>query len=174
MTKETNKTELIVGVLFKLTTVEGVVFNFQNFWQEDDGVFIYGNEEYLYIPIDYSPPEKNLTLDNAETTINLPITTELISILEANNYFIDAIVEPKIMLQDFPNVPLIADDKATISSYSIQDGEKGGGLSLLISSPFNALGGRIPNLIYTTGFEGNSTLIGYIPEVPISNSPSIN
>jgi hypothetical protein len=176
MANETNQSSLIVGTFFKLVTVEGVTFNFQNFWRDDQGVYVYAGEDYNFLPIEYNPPERNITLDNAETQINLPVTTEIISILEANNYFIEAIVEIYIMLQGFPSVPLIAQDKAMISSYSIQDSKESdsGALTLIISSPFNAVGGNFPNLIYTTGFVGSSNIIGYIPEVPVSNNPGIN
>lgn len=176
MANEVNQTALVVGTFFTLTTVEGVVFNFQNFWStENNGIYTYDSQDYQYLPIEYNPPERNITLDNAETQIVLAVNTDMISILEANNFFINAVVEIFIMLQGFPTVPLIAQDKATISSYSIQDVKEGtGGLALVINSPFNAISGKIPNLIYTTGFIGNSNIIGYIPEVPVSNNPAIS
>jgi hypothetical protein len=175
MAEDTNRTSIIVGTLFKLITLEGVTFTFQNFWIENEGVFTYDGIDYYYLPIDYTPPEKNITLDNTETEINLPVTPAIVAILEANNYFIQSLIEIFTMLQGFPTVPLLPADKATVSSYSIRDDkEGGGGLTLIISSPFNALTGKVANLIYTTGFTGTSGIIGYIPEVPVSNSSGIS
>jgi hypothetical protein len=46
MAEDTNRTSIIVGTLFKLITLEGVTFTFQNFWIENDGVFTYDRIDY--------------------------------------------------------------------------------------------------------------------------------
>lgn len=172
MTLEANQTRLIVGTLFKVTTIEGVSFYFQNFFKDNNGIFTYDLEDYSYLPIDYNPPDRNITLDNFETNITIPAIPIIINLLNAYNYFLDAIVDIKIMLQGFPTTPLIASDKAVISSYSIQDSEKGsGGVTLVVQSPDNAVNSSFPNTFYFTGVSNQGlNLVGYIPNVPISNN----
>jgi hypothetical protein len=172
MTTELNQSQLIVGTLFKLETVENVTFRFQNFFKDNGGIFIYGLEEYSYLPIDYNPPEKNINLDNFENNITIPAIPLVINLLDAYDYFLDAVVDIKIMLQGFPTTPLIASDRCVISSYSIQDSQEGsGGVSLVIQAPDNAVNSSFPNTFYFTGFSNQGlNLTGYIPNVPISNN----
>lgn len=173
---DTNRSRLIVGILFKLETVEGVTFRFQNFFQDNDGVLLFDLEEYQYLSIEYNPPERNISLDNFENQVTLPALPLIISLLEAHNYFLESLVTTKIILQGFPSVPpIISDDKGIISSYNIQDAEKGsGGVTLVIQSPDNAVNNQFPNTFYFAGFSKEAlALTGYLPVVPLSNNANL-
>jgi hypothetical protein len=165
---ETNQSQLLVGTLFSVETFEGVKFYFQNFYK---GTFTYGFDNYEYLPIEYSPPERNINLDNFENQIIIPAIPAIMTLLDAYNYFLDAIVDIKIMLQGFPTTPLLANDRCVISSYSIQDGGGSGGVSLVIQAPDNAVSSSFPNTFYFTGASNQGlNLVGYIPNVPLSNN----
>lgn len=174
--QELEQTKPIVGILFSVETDEGVSFNFQNFFKDNNGVFTYEFTDYNYLPIEYDPPERNTNLDNFENSIALPAIPLIINLLEAYDYFINAVVDTKIILRGFPTIPIIAQDKCVITSYTIQDNSKGsGGVSLVIQAPDNAVNSSFPNLFYFTGFSNQGmNLVGYIPNVPISNAANFN
>jgi hypothetical protein len=177
MSLETNQSRLIIGILFRVETVEGIVFNFQNFFQDNGGEFHYGADVYQFLNLEYDPPERNINLDNFENRVVLPAIPLVMSLLEAHNYFIDAIVTTIIILQGFPSVPpIMSNDKGVISSYSIQDAEKGtGGVALIIQAPDSILSNQFPNTFYFAGFSANAlNLTGYLPAVPLSNNASLS
>ena len=173
---ELNQSRLIVGVLLVIETTTSQVFRFQNFFKDNSGIFNFENHVYNFLPIEYNPPERNINLDNFENTINLPAIPEIINLLESYNFLINASVESKIILQGFPNVPVILDDIAVISSYSIQDGsgDSKPGVSLVLQSPDTAFNNLFPNTFYFTGTSPtNLDLVGYIPNVPLSNNANL-
>lgn len=171
---ETNKTKIVLGALFKIVTIEGSILTFQNFWQENEGKFLFEDDEYQYLPIEYQPPERNISLDNTEINLVLPVNKVLINLLENYNYFKNAEVQAYLVLDGFPNVPIIAMDRGEITSYQIQESKEGTAINIVISSPFDLTNGRVPNLIYTTNFNNEFNVIGNIPEALITFNPQIN
>jgi hypothetical protein len=171
---DTDRSENIVGIFLKLTSIEGTVYRFQNFLKDMD--FIYENDEYEFLPMEYNPPERNITLDNTETSLTIPAIPLIVGVLESNNFFINALIESFVILRGFPSIPVISEDKQVITGYQIKDIEDGtGGISLNIASPFNTVNGRFPNIFYSTGFGSLANqIIGYIPEVPLNNSVAIS
>jgi hypothetical protein len=162
------RSDYIIGHLFKLTTSEGATYRIQNFWSDNNGVFVFNSEDYQYLPVTYDPPQRNITGNNQDTELALPLSPTLVNLLIANNYFRYSILEAFIISQDFPVTPVIAQDKLVITSYQLVDSQDTGGLVLICQAPFNAINGEVPRLTYTTIRQGEPVLIGTVPEVPLS------
>lgn len=167
----TNQTNAAVGVIFSLTTTQGLIYYFQNFYRE--GTFLFNGNEYVFAPITYSPPEKNTTRGAGNAEISLPILPEILEILISNSYFKDSVIEAYIITEDFPSAPALQQSLIVVNSYSIEDGGKEGKIKLSCGKRTNAITGVFPNVFFTTGFGSNYQLIGYIPEIPLSGSASV-
>ena len=169
-----NRSSYAIGTLIKITTPQNNFYRYQNFYQEDNGIFNFNLEEYRYLPIYYDPPNRNITADNQDVQIKIPLTPTTIQVTLANDFFRYSTADAFVLPVDFPSSPAIAQDKLVISSYQIVDSDSDGGIILIAQSPFNAVNGNFPNLVYisgrNTGLLNGIAPIGYIPEVPQGNA----
>jgi hypothetical protein len=166
-----NKSNYSIGTLFRLVTPSNLTLRYQNFFTDNSGVFLFNSESYNYLPIAYDPPNRNITGNNQDVQIALPLLPEIINILIGNNYFKYSVIDAYIISLDFPVTPVLSQDRLVISSYQITDSGDSGGVILIAQSPFNAVNGQFPRLVYTTGLGNISNdiaPIGYLPELPLA------
>jgi hypothetical protein len=163
-----NKTVQNVGLIVKITTPNNVQYFYQNFSKDP---YIVSGKSYVYVPIDFTPPERNLNLDNQSTTVFLPNLPEIRQAVEQNNGFRDAIVETKCIFLDNLNATPYAHDLMVVSASGIS----GMQVEITLQSPFSAVAGRFPSLFWTTGKdEKGLSIVGFVPEVPITANVSLS
>lgn len=163
-----NKTVQNVGLLVKITTPTNVEYFYQNFFQIP---YVLSGKSYVYVPIDFTPPERNLNLDNQSTTVFLPNLPDIRQALEQNNGFRDAIGETKCIFLDNLNATPYAHDLMVVSA----SGVSGMQVEITLQSPFSAVAGRFPSVYWTTGTSANGlSIVGFVPEVPITANVSLS
>jgi hypothetical protein len=159
---EINKSSVRIGTFIKIITPEYSEYYYQNFSKED---VIESGKSYLFIPIDFTPPARNLNLDNVSATVVLPNLPEIRQAVEENDGFRDAIVETKCVFPDNLNVSPFAYDLMIVSNSKVS----GMSIDITLRSPFSAVGGRFPSAFWTTGSGSNGlNIVGFVPEVPIT------
>jgi hypothetical protein len=164
---EINKSSVRVGLFIKIITPEYSEYYYQNFSTED---VIESGKTYNFVPIDFTPPARNLNLDNVSATVILPNLPDIRQAVEQNDGFRDAIVESKCMFPDNLNISPYAYDLMVVS------GSKVSGMSIEISlrSPFSAVTGRFPSTFWTTGRSAvGLNIVGFVPEVPITSNVNL-
>lgn len=165
---ESNKTVQRVGVTIRVITPNYTEYYYQNFSKTP---YIELGKEYRYVPINFTPPSRNLNLDNQTATIVLPNLPEIRQELESNNGFRDAIVESKCIFPDNLNASPYAHDLLIVAS----SGVAGMGIEISLKSPFSAITGRFPSLFWTTGVSvAGLEVVGFVPEVPITASVNLS
>lgn len=166
-----NSSQYSLGFLINIETVDNNNYFYQNFQREED--FIYDDNIYQYLPIEYNPPTRNITMDSESTTVSLPCIPLILAIVVTNNYFKDASVLVTQLQYDFPTTPPINSDLQIISNYSFQESDDNSNIIFTLESPFNVITGKLPNLYYSTGYNNSAVnLIGYVPESPLFNRNS--
>jgi hypothetical protein len=163
-----NSDQFTIGTT-ALVTYGGYRYGYQNFEKED--TFEYEGFIYYYLPFGYDPPTRSTEIETQQTQIILPFHVAILSVLQANNFFIGGTIQLKIIQYEFPTVPPINVDLLVITGYSIVENKESTTIQLNIETPFNAINGKFPVNYYTTGFGSSaSNLVGYIPEVPFQAS----
>jgi hypothetical protein len=158
---EINKSSARVGTLIKIITPEYSEYYYQNFSIDD---FIDSGRNYIYVPIDFTPPVRTLNLDNISATVVLPNLPEIRQAIEQNNGFRDAIVETKCIFPDNLNISPYTHDLMIVSNSKVS----GMSIDITLRSPFTAISGTFPSTYWTTGNGAiGLNMVGFVPEVPI-------
>ena len=150
-----------IGHLLTITK-NGTEYRFQNFLHNQD--YSYNGKIYEFAPIDYTVPGRSLDLENNNTKVVLPNFPEILTIVEQNDGFRDAIVQGVCIFPDNVNATPYALDIMTVRSCKIS----GGAIEFDLQSPFSAVDGLFPSIYYTTGIsESGLNIVGFLPEVPL-------
>lgn len=164
---EVNKSSVRVGTLIKIITPEYSEYYYQNFSRDD---IIEAGKTYIYIPIDFTPPARNLNLDNISASVTLPNLPDIRQAVEQNEGFRDAIVESKCIFPDNLNISPYAFDLMVVSASKVS----GMAIEITLRSPFSAVTGRFPSTYWTTGTSANGlNIVGFVPEVPITSNVNL-
>lgn len=163
-----NKSNLRVGIYLRIITPEYSEYFYQNFSEND---LEFESRTYSFIPIDFTPPARNLDLDNTTAKALLPNLPEILQAVEENDGFRDSIVETKCVFPDIPNSSPYALDLMVVRSSRVT----GTGIEIEMQSPFSAVGAAFPSVYWTTGTSNEGLdITGFVPEVPIVASVRLN
>lgn len=156
-----NSSNIRVGIYLKIITPEFSEYYYQNFSKLAKQT---SGQNWDYVPIDFTPPARNLDLDNTSAKAILPNVPEIRQAIEQNNGFRDAIVETQCIFPDNPDASPYSLDLMVIQSTRIS----GMSIEINLQSPFSAVAGRFPSIYWTTGTSASGLEItGFVPEVPV-------
>ena len=163
-----NSSNIRVGIYLKIITPEFSEYYYQNFQKatkENSG------KNWLYVPIEFTPPARNLDLDNTTAKALLPNLVEIRQAIEENNGFRDSIVETRCVFPDNPNASAYSLDLMIIRSTRIS----GMSIEIELQSPFSAVSANFPSVFWTTGTSpAGLEITGFIPEVPVVSQVKLN
>lgn len=156
-----NKSQNRIGIYLKITTPEFSEYYYQNFSKTTQQHL---GQNWQFIPIDFTPPARNLDLDNTSAKAILPNLVEIRQAVEQNDGFRDSIVETQCVFPDNPDANPYALDLMIVQSARIS----GVVIEINLQSPFSAVAGRFPSSFWTTGTSASGLEItGFVPEVPV-------
>jgi hypothetical protein len=168
MNTELNKNTVRIGFFLKIITISKT-YRYQNF--VFDSQASWNNETYEFAPIDYTPPGRSLDLDNNSTKVTLPNYPEILSALEQNDGFRDAIVSAVCVFPDNSNSTPFALDLMMVRSSNVQEAS----ITFELQSPFSAVSASFPSIYFTSGNSpSGNEIIGNIPQVPMNARSDIN
>jgi hypothetical protein len=166
--QELNAFTTRIGHLLTITK-NGTEYRFQNFLHNQD--YSYGGKIYEFAPINYTVPGRSLDLENNQTKLTLPNFPEILTIVEQNDGFRDAIVQAICIFPDNLNATPYAVDIMTARSAKIV----GSAIEFDLQSPFSAVDGLFPSIYFTTGTsEAGLGIVGFLPEVPLVARVDLN
>lgn len=164
---EINKVTTRIGLYIQIVTKYRLVLNFQN---HTSGNVNWNNKTWSYIPIDITPPPRNLDLDNVSAKASLPNIPEILQAVKENDGFRDAVVFMYCIFPDSVNTSPYAQDLLLIRATKIN----GAAIEFEMQSPFSAVSALFPSVFYITGKNPAAlNITGYVPEVPVVSSVNL-
>ena len=163
-----NRSNIRVGIYLRIVTPEYTEYFYQNFSQEN---MIFESRSWSFIPIEFTPPARNLDLDNTTAKALLPNLPEILQAVEENDGFRDSIIETKCVFPDIPNSSPYALDLMVVRSSRVA----GTSIEIEMQSPFSAIGANFPTVFWTTGTSASGLdIAGFVPEVPVVANVRLN
>lgn len=152
--------------LLEITTREGLIFRYQNYFRNQD--YTYNSQQYEYLPFFYGGMTSNIDIENEEARVVLPLTEEILLQLRINNNFSRANVQILRVFIDEPNrypITYNLQIERIRKSFTMGEGGSGdGSIEVYLRSAFNAIEALIPNIYYNSS--KNPDLLGAVPEHP--------
>lgn len=158
------KSNVRLATVLNIRTTKNTYYYLQNF--SPKSVFQWGNNVYEFVPINYTPPSRSVEMSNTALQVVLPNFPSIIQAMDANDGFINSIVQAIIFYPDDINANPVSSDLMLISGTSIQ----GTSITFELESPISTIQGTIPSVYFNSGNSTNELVLffpGYLPEAPL-------